>query len=445
MKHRTGVISGVRVSHDLAGVDELAAAKLGEDADAVAALLDQPAVAEAFALQTCNRVEYYVVTPAPAAGQAALASADATHPAGVGMGHEASLRHLLRVAAGLESMVLGEDQILGQLRDAFETARDADGVGPVLEEAVSKAIHVGERARTETAINEGVVSLGSAAVRLVERDHALDGATALVVGAGEMGSLAAKALGSADLDRVTVVNRTPERAAALAASLPVPGDGVGFDALPGRLADADVVLSATASDDAPLDVDALADAGETIVVDLAQPRDVTPTARDLDGVTAYDLDDLEAVTEATTERRREAAGAVEAMIEREFDRLLEQYKRKRADEVIAAMYGSADALKERELSRALSRMEAHGDVSEDQREVVASLADALVSRLLAAPTKSLRDAAAEDDWTTINTALQLFDPEFESDGPPAFADGAEDPGGAADSPVPPDEPAESDD
>jgi glutamyl-tRNA reductase len=425
VKHSTGVISGVRVSHSTADVDELAAAKLGDDADAVATLLDQPAVAEAFALGTCNRVEYYVVTPAPEAGQAALASAGATHPEGVGMGHEESLRHLLRVAAGLESMVLGEDQILGQLRDAVETARDAGGLGPILDEAVSKAIHVGERARTETAINEGVVSLGSAAVRLVERDHALDDATAVVVGAGEMGTLAAKALGAADLDRVTVVNRTPERAADLASSLPVAGDGVGFDEVDDRLAAADVVLSATGSDDAPLDADRLAGAGEMIVADLAQPRDVTPAARDLDDVTAYDLDDLEAVTAATTERRREAADAVEAMVDREFDRLLEQYKRKRADDAIAAMYGSAEALKERELSQALDRMEAHGEVPEEQREVVASLADSLVSQLLAAPTKSLRDAAAEDDWTTINTALQLFDPEFDEadgDGPPAFVE-----------------------
>jgi glutamyl-tRNA reductase len=418
----TGVISGVRVTHDLAGVDELAAAGVGDEDDAVTALLDQPGVEEAFALETCNRVEYYVVTPAPDAGQAALASAGATHPDGVGMGHEESLRHLLRVAAGLESMVLGEDQILGQLRDAFETAREAGGVGPVLEEALTKAIHVGERARTETAINKGATSLGTAAARLLDAEYGLDDATALVAGAGEMGSLAARALADADLDRVVVANRTPGHARDLAADLPVDAAGVGLDALPDRAAAADVVVSATGSDDLVLDADALADAGETAVVDLGQPRDVTRAAADLPGVTVYDLDDLEAVTAGTTERRQEAAAEVAAMVDREFDRLLDQYKRKRADEVVAAMYESADRLKHREVATALSRLEAEGDLSDGQREIVESLADALVSQLLAAPTKSLRDAAAEDDWTTINTALQLFDPEFEDRGPPAFVD-----------------------
>ncbi|ERH00382.1 MAG: glutamyl-tRNA reductase, partial [Halonotius sp. J07HN6] len=110
------------------------------------------------------------------------------------MDHETSLRHLMRLAAGLESLVLGEDQIIGQLRDAVETARSEDGIGPMLEDTLMKAIHVGERARTETAINEGVVSLGSAAVTLADHEANLDGATALVVGAGEMGTIAAESL-----------------------------------------------------------------------------------------------------------------------------------------------------------------------------------------------------------------------------------------------------------
>jgi len=135
-------------------------------------------------------------------------------------------------------------------------------------------------------------------------------------------------------------------------------------------------------------------------------------------VSVHDLEALEAVTEATRERREDAAREVEAMIDAEFERLLAQYKRKRADEVIARMYESADRLKNREVSTAVSRLEAaDGDLSEAEREVVESMADALVNQLLAAPTKSLRDAAAEDDWSTIATALELFNPEFE-DGMP---------------------------
>jgi glutamyl-tRNA reductase len=416
----TGVVSGVRVSHETASLDELEAASAASDTDAIGALLGQPAVEEAFVLQTCHRVEAYAVTGDPASGRRALAAAG-FDPAGggaVSMGHEESLRHLLRVAAGLESLVIGEDQILGQIRDAYDAARDAGGIDHVLRQAVTKAIHVGERARTETAINEGATSLGTAAVRLAERKADVAGASALVVGAGEMGTLAAKAFAAAGVEALVVANRTVERAERVADAVDAPTETTTLDVARELAADADVVVAATASPDYVLDEGAFADAGETVVVDLAQPRDVPPDASDYGGVSVHDLDALEAVTEATRERREDAAREVEAMIEEEFERLLAQYKRKRADEVIAKMYESADRLKSREVSTALQRLEAEtGEVTDAEREVVESMADALVSQLLAAPTKSLRDAAAEDDWATIATALELFDPEFE-DGMP---------------------------
>lgn len=167
-----------------------------------------------------------------------------------------------------------------------------------------------------------------------------------------------------------------------------------------------------------LDREALATAGETLLIDIAQPRDATQAAAELPNVTHYDLDALESVTEATRERRQEAAERVEAMIDREFDNLLARYKRQRADAVIAAMYENAERMKERELSRALSKLDTDG-MTDDQRAVVESLADTLVSQLLAAPTKSLRDAAEVDDWATINSALRLFDPSFDADDTPA--------------------------
>jgi glutamyl-tRNA reductase len=180
----------------------------------------------------------------------------------------------------------------------------------------------------------------------------------------------------------------------------------------------DVVLSATSSDDLVVDASALADAGDVTVVDLAQPRDVDPAAGEIESVTVYDLDALEDVTEETRENRRDAAEAVERIVDAELENLLEQFKRQRADEVIAAMYESAERVKAREVETALSKL----DLDDEEAAVVESMADSLVSQLLSAPTKSLRDAAAEDDWSTINTALQLFDPEFEADGmPPAVA------------------------
>ena len=424
MTAATGVVSGVRISHDRADLDAVAEACHADDETVLRRLLNVPGVEEAFALQTCNRFEAYVVTSEAATGRAVLADVapDAGGHTVVEMGHEESLRHLMRVAAGLESLVLGEDQILGQVQDAYETAVELHAIGPMLDDAVTKAIHVGERARTETAINDGAVSVGSAAVKLLDEHRDLESVTGLVVGAGEMGTIAAHALADAPVETLYVANRSAGGAAEAVAEVDHDdARAVTLDALPSALDAADAVVTATGSEGHVLAADDLADAGRTLVVDIAQPRDVSPAADAVESVTVYDMSALESVTDRTERQRRSAAETVEAMIDREFERLLEAYKRKRADEVISAMYESAERVKERELSEVLSKLDAHGDLSDEQREIVRSMADALVSQLLAPPTKSLRDAAAEDDWATIDTALDLFDPDFGADdGPPAF-------------------------
>ncbi|WP_435183325.1 glutamyl-tRNA reductase [Halobellus sp. EA9] len=412
----TGVICGARVSHDRASVDQIEAAA-GEDVRTVIEdLLSRDGVSEAFAIQTCNRAEVYVVADSVAAGRRALAPFESSvdDDVVVETGHEESLVHLMRVAAGLESLVLGEDQILGQFKRAVETARGLGALGPILETGLTKAVHVGERARTETEINEGVTSIGSAAVRLAGTEADLAGAVALVVGAGEMGKLTAEALADAGVAELIVANRTVPHAEHLAETVDtearaIPIDGVG-DVLP----DATIVVTATSHPEyllGPGDVDG---AGETLLIDLAQPRDVDPDAATVDEVVVHDIDALESVTEETREIRQDAAEAVEAMIDEEFDRLLDAYKRRQADEAISKMYEAAERVKSREVETALSRLEAHsdGDLSEEEREIVESMADALVGQLLSAPTKSLREAAVEDDWSTIQTAMALFNPEF---------------------------------
>lgn len=409
------------MTHESGSVDDLAAATPESQRTAVADLLSVPSVEEAYVLSTCNRVEAYVVATDSAVGQAALDGffEPVDDDAVVLADHDESLRHLLSVAAGLESVVLGEDQIIGQVRTAYEDARSAGGIGEMLEAAVTKAIHVGERARTETEINEGVVSLGSAATRLAGRTVSLEGATSLVVGAGEMGRLAARSLADTGVSEVVVANRTVSNADHLAAELDVEASAVPLEALDTVASEADVVVTATGSEEPILGPDQFdaADATERVVVDLGQPRDVVPATDSLQTVTVYDLDDLESITEETRAQRADAAREVEAMIDREFGLLCEQYKRARADEVIAAMYESADRMKERELETALSRLEGE-DFSDEQRQIVEAMADSLVNQLLAPPTKSLREAAAEDDWSTINTALQLFDPDFGGDDGP---------------------------
>jgi glutamyl-tRNA reductase len=405
----TGVISGASVDIDHATVDELEAATVESQPAGVERLLSVPAVEEAYVLQTCNRVEAYVVTGDAPDGRAALAAFFEGVPDDVlvELGHEESLRHLMRVASGLESLVLGEDQILGQVGDAYEDARTAGGIGRLLEEGVTKAIHVGERARTETAINEGSVSLASAAVTLADEEVGVDGAEALVVGAGDMGRLAAQSLGTR-VEHLYVANRTLERAEHLAETVDADATVVDLADLDDAVERAAVVVTATGSTDYVFEKSTVSDTGETFVVDIAQPRDVQPTVTELPDVTVHDLDALQTVTDENRAQRAEAATAVEEMIDVEFEHLLAQYKRKRADRVISAMYESAERVKAQEVETALDK----GDFDEGQREVVEAMADAVVNQLLAAPTKSLRDAAEEDDWSTINTALQLFDPEF---------------------------------
>ncbi|APX95178.1 glutamyl-tRNA reductase [Natronorubrum daqingense] len=430
----SGVVTGARVTHESGSVDDLAAASPESQRHGVTDLCSVPAIEEAYVLSTCNRVEAYVVASDAAVGRVAVSQFfDGVDDDSVVVSdHDESLRHLLSVAAGLESVVLGEDQILGQVRTAYEDAQSAGGIGEMLEAAVTKAIHVGERARTETEINEGIVSLGSAATTLAAQERSLEGVRALVVGAGEMGRLAARNLADAGVSEVVVANRTVDHAEHLASELEATASATSLSALESLASDVAVVVTATGSAEPVLEETHFESGGSAesagsrstagddstrVVVDLGQPRDVAPAADDLPSVTVYDLDDLESITAETREQRADAALEVESMVDAEFELLCEQYKRARADEVIAAMYESAERMKQRELETALSRLEGE-EFSPAQREIVESMADALVNQLLAPPTKSLREAAAEDDWSTINTALQLFDPEFGGDDGP---------------------------
>ena len=412
MRGDTGAIVGVCISHERASVDQLETAAADSERHAVESLLANPAVEEAIALQTCNRTEGYVVVSDHEDGLEALELFTRAVPDDVvvEMGHEESLRHLLRVAAGLESIVLGEDQILGQLRDAYEDARQAGGLGSVLDDAVTKAIHVGERSRTETAINEGVVSLASAAVRLASEQYGLDETTAVVVGAGEMGERAAKRI-APRVDELVVVNRTVSRAESIARTLDDPVTVREIDAVKEAFESGDVVISATGSPEWILGTDDLAEVGETFVVDIARPRDIPPAADGFAHLTVYDLDRLETVTEKTRQMRQGAARHVEAIVDEEVERLQNQYKRKRADQVISAMYEGAERIKARELEETFEKL----DLDEESEAVVESMADTLVSQLLASPTNSLRDAAENDDWSTIHTALRLFNPHIEEE------------------------------
>lgn len=367
-------------------------------------------IREAFSIRTCNRAEWYVVAADGEVGRRVLAEylGSIEDESCQWLGHEAAVTHLMRVACGLESMVLGEDEILGQLRRAVADAGEIDATGDVLEDVLWAAIHCGERARAETAINEGTTSIGRAAVEYAARQRSLSGATAAIVGAGEIAHAAGHAFVDAGVDRLIVANRTVPNAATLAADVAIAAEATGLESLATVLDRSDVVVTATAAPEPIVDASVLPAEGDVMLIDIAQPRDVDPMVP----MPTFDLDDLRTVTDETWAERETSAAAVEAMIDREAAGLLDRLKRAQADEVIATMYESAEAIKTRELAEARRRLAANGELSDTEADVLEGLADALVGQLLAAPTKSLRDAAGAEDWETIQAALALFDPEF---------------------------------
>ena len=411
-----GTIAGVSVAHPYASVSTIAEAAPTSDEEHLKRLLTHEAVHEAFVITTCNRVEWYVVTEHPQLGQAITHEfvdglpASAWRP----LSHDEAIEHLLRVATGLESQVLGEDEILGQFRAAYHQADELDGVGDLLDPVLMKALHLGERARTETAINEGVVSLASAAVRCAVEHVHLPTSTVTVVGAGDTGSRVATDLIDRGTGELHVVNRSIERAESLVDSI---GEGTAhpLDALQAAIEPADVVITATDSQQPVITPADVPGGCSTIIIDLGQPPDVQPSVSERASIAYYDLDRLRRITERTHSRRKAEAETVEAMIDEELTVLQRAFKRARSEAVIGAMRSGADRIKTNEVERAKRRLEA-GESSPE--EVLEDFADALVNAIMAPPTESLRDAAEDDDWTTIASAIQIFDPDLDEDALP---------------------------
>lgn len=390
-------LAALVVSHRTATSDDIAAASVRPVRDVVRDLLDAGAV-EVFALQTCTRVEVYVV-----AEDAELDRLlDRLAIAGDRLDEDEALDHILEVAAGLDSIVIGEDGVLGQLRRAVADARAVGGIGPVLDTVCTKAIRVGERVRSETAINEGVTSLASAAVRLASEGCALADATALVIGAGETGERACRALADAGVGRLLIANRTRARAETLAPL--VGGEVVDFAAVEELLPSVDLVVTATGSPTPILHAGMLATETGTVVIDLAQPRDVALDVRTLSSVTLHDLDTLRVVTRETRASRAAAAADAEAIVHEERARLADQLRELAADETLGAVYRHAEAVKRDALDTALSKL----DLTATQEATLSAFADALVAEVLATPTRNIRAAARDGDERTLALARELF-------------------------------------
>ena len=320
--------------------------------------------------------------------------------------HEA-VAHLHRVAAGLESMVLGEPQILGQVARANERAIATQAADAPLKEMFSGAIRTGKRARTETRISQNPVSVSSIGVGLIKKQLGdLSSAHVAVIGAGEMAVLALKGLSGFGVGQITVVNRTVEKAQSLASRWGY--SAAGLDQLPTLLSKFDAIVTATASTEPILLANDFGGLTQPItLVDLAVPRDIEPAANELSLVTLFDVDALKhEMAEGLAERKKEVPH-VEAIIEEELERFRIWERESTVLPTVTALRQQAEQIRQKELARTLKYL---GDVDPEMLKHIDKLSQTLVKQLLHRPTKALRDEAKNGTLNGLEeTAQKLFD------------------------------------
>ena len=407
-------ITSVSITHKWASLNDLECARIGDVKGTLKAACQGKGVRECVILQTCNRIEVYLDV-GPDFERDTFTDRFFPHIPTSLIGHyesRDSLKHLMRLASGLDSMIVGEDQILGQLRDAANVARECGTLGPELSMAFSKALQVGKRVRAETEINRGAVSVGSAAVDLAERLlGTLEDKAILTIGAGELGTLVAVALAERKLKAMFVSNRTFRRAQTLAKRLG--GIAVRFDKIGEYLQQADLVISATGAPHCILtrsQISAVMQSRRSqslLIIDIANPRDVEETAAEIEHVQLHNIDDLKQITEQNLRRRQSEIGKVVAIINEELKLLEEQYKKQRANELIAGLYRNAEDIRIRELQKAYNRIGDEGNAG-DYQQILDDLTGSIVKKLLFELTVSLKEAAINDDYDLMLSAFRLF-------------------------------------
>lgn len=401
-----------------------------DTAKALGRLRDQPNLSEAVLVSTCLRTEVYAVVERFHDGVAEIQEflADMSGSSVDALGEYCTIRfdddvteHLFAVAAGLESAVLGESEVLGQVRRSWERAQGEHASGPVLGALFRHAVETGKRVRSETAIARGITSLSHGAVALAadRRPGGLTGARVLVVGAGEMGEGVAVALAGRGVDHLVVANRTPERAEAVVAALP-PGAATAtvsadLGDLAGLLADADVVITTVGTahpivDRALLEA-AVADrtdrSHDLVVVDLGVPRNVEPTASTLDGVVLLDMEDLRAAVADAIGGRQDEVAAASGIVTDEVERYRAASRARDAAPIVSALRARVEDARVAELGRLRAK---RSDLDEAQWEQVDAVTRSLVAKLLHQPTVTLKDAAGTPRGERLVEALRaLFD------------------------------------
>ena len=366
---------------------------------------------EAVCLSTCNRTELYVASDSTDEGLEERAFDALTSLADIAeaelaaavyrLDDHAAALHLFRVAAGLDSLVPGEAEILGQVRTAYECG----ATGPFLDRLFRQALSVGRKVREETAISESPSSIASAAAALAQQVFGdLRDRRVLVIGAGEVGESAARNLASRAADVRFVANRTIARADALAAR--VGGRGLGLDAVVGQLAQADVVVSCTSARGFVLDKDQAAQAlrhrkgRPLLLIDLAVPRDLDPAIHELDGCYLYNVDDLEAVVAETLAGRKREAMRAESIVAAEARRFGEWQASLDVVPAIASLRARAEEIRKGELAKV------EGRLSESELRAVDSLTTQIVNKLLHLPTIRMKQAAAAAEGVVYADAVR---------------------------------------
>lgn len=383
----------------------------------------EPGVAEAMALSTCNRVELYAVPDGESeaafeSARAAMVQAlaierglDAGELARYGYEHvgEAAVRHLVRVCSSLDSLVVGEAQILAQVKEAFQSARDAGSVGPVLEQVVQSAFRGAKAVRTDTGIAEESVSIGSVAVELAKRIFpTLAKCQVLVVGAGKMGRVTARSLARHGVGEVIVTNRSYARAQALAQELGWTARE--FQELDRLLGTCDVVLTCTGAERPILDTKRMKAVMKQrkfrplFIVDIAVPRDVDPAVADLDNVYLYNVDDLEAVSHEHLQKRQSEAKKAEVIVDATVREALARHRLGGVAPTLKAVRDRAEATVKQELERQFQRRLQH--LGAEDRALIEAATAAALNKLLHPTMTALREHA--DRRYDLSTSARLL-------------------------------------
>lgn len=372
---------------------------------------------EALLISTCNRVELYATSPSPL--EAVREAKDTLAKRLAGAAGEDVLyqergidvvRHVFRVASSLDSLVVGEPQILGQVKEAFDAANDAGTMGTLLGRCFTQAFSTAKRVRNETGIAEGTVSVSSIACELAKKIFGdLEGRRTLLLGAGEMGESAARTLRQTGT-KLHVINRSEERAQSLAKACD--GRAVPYEQLTTELADADVVVASTASPKFILTPQLMKSVVRTrrhrplFIIDIAVPRDVDPRVGNMDNVFVYDVDDLQQVAEENLAVRAREAAQAEQIVEEEVESFLTWRRSLELAPTIVALRKRFGQVADEELQRALDRLQ---ELDDSQRRVVEAMSRSLINKLLHQPMTELKAGAGEPDGAhLIDAARRLF-------------------------------------